>query len=96
MFPLALLLAIPLSPQALAAKPFCGDGNAKGSEQCDGGDLDGQTCSTLGFSEGSLSCETDCTFDTSQCTSAGVTVCGDGVLEGYEECESTDDSACPG
>jgi hypothetical protein len=47
----------------------CGDGfvNA-GSEACDGSNLQGQTCETLGAGTGTLSCFGHCQgFDTSGC-----------------------------
>ena len=54
--------------------PACGDNaiNVAG-EQCDGTDLGGETCATLGFAAGSLAC-TACLLDTSACT------CGGGIL----------------
>jgi hypothetical protein len=49
--------------------PNCGDGTVnQGVEQCDGSDLNGETCSSLvSGSSGILSCSSQCTFDTSQC-----------------------------
>lgn len=49
----------------------CGDGVIGSGEQCDGSDLGGATCSSQGFSGGTLSCSSACTFNTSQCTSGG-------------------------
>lgn len=51
---------------------ICGDGkiNAKG-EKCDLTDLNGETCSTLGYTGGILSCTSKCKFNTSQCTKDG-------------------------
>lgn len=50
----------------------CGNGVARGDEQCDGGDLRSQTCSGLGFTGGgTLLCADDCKFDTTNC-SAGT------------------------
>jgi beta-lactamase superfamily II metal-dependent hydrolase len=83
------------SSTALAGKPFCGDGAVKGEEQCDGADLDGQSCESLGFDAGTLACDLRCGFDTSACVTLSFS-CGDGVVTGYEECEPTDDAACPG
>ena len=40
-------------------------------EQCDGSDLGGATCASLGFTGGTLSCNTNCVFDTSGCTGGG-------------------------
>jgi hypothetical protein len=51
----------------------CGDGVARGFESCDGADLDGQTCVTIGegFTGGTLVCAPDCSFDTSACSGSG-------------------------
>ncbi len=48
----------------------CGDGTIQSGEECDGSDLAGQSCTSRGFSGGTLSCSASCTFSTSQCTSA--------------------------
>ena len=50
-----------------AQPAFCGNGVKEGSESCDGLDLGGQTCTTLGFGSGTLSCNTNCTFNTAGC-----------------------------
>jgi hypothetical protein len=44
----------------------CGDNIVKGSEQCDGTNLNGQTCNTLGYNGGTLSC-TNCAYNTAGC-----------------------------
>lgn len=57
----------------------CGNGVAEGTEQCDGSDLAGATCVSRGFTGGTLSCNANCTFNTSSCTSAApVTPSGGG------------------
>ena len=48
----------------------CGNGIKEGSEQCDGSDLAGQSCTTEGYTGGTLSCSASCTFNTSACTTA--------------------------
>ncbi len=48
-------------------KPRCRDGRVDPGEQCEIGDLAGQTCATLGFFGGNLGCNVDCTFDTDHC-----------------------------
>lgn len=50
-----------------AGLPGCGDDlvNLVG-EQCDGADLGGETCASLGFAGGALACA-GCTFDTAAC-----------------------------
>lgn len=45
----------------------CGTNAVHPGEECDGTDLDGQSCETLGFASGTLACNVDCTFDTSTC-----------------------------
>ncbi len=54
--------------------PECGDGslNAVG-EQCDGGDLGGESCTSIGFGGGTLACDGTCAFDTSGCGSFPAT-----------------------
>ncbi len=48
--------------------PQCGDGTAECSEQCDGADLKGVTCQSIGYSTGTLGCQGDCTLDISGCS----------------------------
>ena len=62
--------------------PVCGDGQIDGSEKCDGSNLGGQSCGSLGFSGGTLSCNNTCQFNTSGCTK-----CGDGKISGSEKCD---------
>ena len=52
--------------------PICSDGvvNVAG-EQCDGSDLDGYTCASLGPMVGILACDGTCKFDTSACEACG-------------------------
>jgi len=45
----------------------CGDGVIEGDEDCEGDDLAGQTCESLGFLGGELSCDEDCSFDITGC-----------------------------
>ena len=66
--------------------PACGDGevNVVG-EQCDGTDLGGEDCSSLGFAGGSLGCDGSCRLDASGC--AAPDSCGDGVVDAPEQCD---------
>ena len=50
--------------------PVCGDLTADDEygEECDGEDLSDQTCESLGFTSGELSCDNNCSFNTSTCT----------------------------
>jgi YVTN family beta-propeller protein len=56
------------SCQCFVAQASCGNGNIESNEECDGQTLGEATCSSLGFSGGTLSCTQSCEFDTSQCT----------------------------
>jgi cysteine-rich repeat protein len=68
----------------------CGNGTAEGTsgqdgyEECDGPDLRGATCNSLGKAEGSLQCGASCTYDISRCS--GV-LCGNAVLDAGEACD---------
>jgi hypothetical protein len=66
----------------------CGNGAIEGGEDCDGSELGSATCVTEGFTGGVLGCNSDCTFDTSACTT-GTGVCGDGILDVGEQCDGT-------
>lgn len=60
-----------------ATGPTCGDGRTEGTEVCDGADLGGATCQSLGFTGGSLSCAADCRARvTSACTGTCTPQCG--------------------
>lgn len=47
----------------------CGNAIIEGGEDCEGLDLNSQTCETLGYAYGTLSCDISCAFDTSLCVS---------------------------
>jgi len=60
----------------------CGDGSIQAgyAEACDGDELAGQSCETLGFYGGTLACLTDCTgFNTTSCAATGA--CGDNLIQ---------------
>ncbi len=63
----------------------CGNGLRETGEACDGADLAGFDCTSVGFSSGTLACTAGCRLDTSQCV--GVSLCGNGILEAGEECD---------
>ncbi|MBU1536652.1 hypothetical protein KKF84_15100, partial [Myxococcota bacterium] len=65
---------------------ICGDNTIQEHEQCDGNNLQGQSCITLGFDGGLLSCNSQCRFDTGQCEGDGG--CGDGILQANEDCDN--------
>jgi len=65
----------------------CGNGIRESAEQCDGDDLAGISCVTLGYAGGNLACTATCTHDTSGCTQTaenctnGVDDDGDGAID---------------
>jgi len=71
-----------------AKNPVCGDEFVDPAEECDGAELGGLSCATLGHynTVGVLGCNEDCSFDRSDCGGR----CGDGVihLEHAEECDA--------
>lgn len=73
----------------------CGDGalDAAG-EQCDGTDLGGDSCASLGFASGTLGCTSACRFDTSACNlggwpATGQTKCWGGFPVAEIDCAGT-------
>lgn len=73
--------------QVSQSNPQCGNGYIQSGEQCEGSNLNGQTCQTQGFTGGTLSCSascqlvnTSCTLVTGQCTD-GTDNDGDGLTD---------------
>ncbi len=58
----------------------CGNGTVEPGEECDGTNLNNETCESLTGYAGPIRCS-DCSFDTSQCT------CGDGSCDAWENQE---------
>lgn len=52
----------------------CGDSVVESPEDCDGTELSGSSCTSLGYDSGTLSCDVSCSFDTSSCTTASTTI----------------------
>jgi hypothetical protein len=46
---------------------LCGNGNIDDNEECDGANLNGQSCTTLQYDSGTLNCDSNCKFDIQQC-----------------------------
>jgi alpha-tubulin suppressor-like RCC1 family protein len=70
----------------------CGDGTIQDvlNEECEFTDLNGESCETLGYYGGTLSCNSDiCSYDLQDCESNGY--CGDGIVQsqGDEVCDGT-------
>ena len=64
----------------------CGNGSVDPGEECDGTDLDGETCMSQGFDRGTLGCTATCRFDKSMCEST----CGNDSIDTGEDCDGTD------
>ncbi|MEM9452630.1 MAG: lamin tail domain-containing protein [Myxococcota bacterium] len=60
----------------------CGDGLVQGNEDCDGDDLNGEDCESLGYPGGRLLCADDCSFDEASCER-----CGNGMVDEGEQCD---------
>ncbi len=74
----------------------CGNGRIDSGEVCDGDDLRGATCASLGLGDGTLGCDGDCGFDDSGCE-IQFGLCGNGVVDegpdphwGPERCDQDD------
>ena len=67
----------------------CGNGQLDAGEDCDGANLNGMTCVSLGagFVSGDLACGADCSFDSSRCVFQVVDPCGNGRLDMGETCD---------
>jgi len=48
-------------------KPKCGNGAKQAAEACDGADLGGMTCGSMGGKTGMLSCTAQCTLNATMC-----------------------------
>ncbi len=68
----------------------CGDHAQDSGEACDGDDLAGESCASLGFAGGTLACSETCTFDTSNCDDDSRFQCGDNTADPGEVCDGTD------
>ena len=63
----------------------CGNDDAQSGEICDGSDLAGTTCVSLGYARGTLLCAAMCdAFDESMCVPS---VCGNDAVETGEQCD---------
>lgn len=70
------------------AAPTCGNGAIDPPEQCDGAALGGATCASVGFAAGgTLTCTAGCAFDTHACRPSELPTCGNGVVNGSEQCD---------
>jgi hypothetical protein len=81
--------SVPSTPApAPSTTPTCGNGKLDTGEACDGSLLGGKTCTTQGFTGGTLSCSSTCTLNTASCTKT-TTLCGNGKIDSGEQCDKT-------
>ncbi len=67
---------------------YCGDLVWQDNhESCEGAELGGATCESLGYPGGTLVCGNTCRFDVSGCI--GGETCGNGVVDDPEQCDGT-------
>ncbi|MBN2725401.1 MAG: hypothetical protein JXR95_15155 [Deltaproteobacteria bacterium] len=85
MIMVALLLVLISGCSEEKAKS-CGNGIVDTGEECDPNALLQEQCNDVGFYGGNLSCNEDCTYNTSGCSGS----CGDGIIDvtDGEECDS--------
>lgn len=60
--------------------PPCGNGVIDSGEDCDQADLDGETCATQGFANGTLACGAGCSLDTTACWNVRFVDNADGTI----------------
>lgn len=69
----------------------CGDGLRDAGEVCDVNDFGGLTCGNFGFDDGELTCSNTITpGDCTQILTPFCSTCGNGVKEGFEQCDGSD------
>jgi len=76
----------PTPDPGIVPAAVCGNGVIETGEQCDGGNINGQTCISKGFAGGTLTCSSSCAFNTSSCL---ATLCGNGVVDSGEQCDGS-------
>jgi hypothetical protein len=61
---------------AIIGTSFCGDGTLDANEDCDGSNLGGASCVTVGYGSGSLACGPGCKYDVSACIAGAFPATG--------------------
>jgi agmatine/peptidylarginine deiminase len=72
----------------------CGNGQVDDlfMERCDGEDLDGEDCESLGYSLGELACDDECDFDVSGCTDGDTDADTDSDSDSDSDSDTDSDS----
>lgn len=73
-----------------APDPSCGNGVAESGENCDGNDMANQSCQSLGYDGGSLTCTSSCAFNRINCYN-DAPQCGD---SSSDECSENQTANC--
>ncbi|MBU1241223.1 hypothetical protein KJ865_16025, partial [Myxococcota bacterium] len=84
----AALLLVSCDEPSSNNTQLCGNGVLDSSEDCDGDLFRGQSCSSLGFEGGYLTCADTCSLDITSCTGYSP-LCGNSILDGVEECDGS-------
>ena len=63
---------------------LCGNGAIDAGEECDFGVIGSGTCASKGFAGGTIACNADCTYDTSECFTSRYVDNGDGTISDNE------------
>lgn len=64
--------------------PICGDDLAEAAEPCDGQDLRGESCESLGHESGTLGCTAACARDATNCSPSLLAIAvGDSIVADY-------------
>jgi hypothetical protein len=61
---------------------LCGNGELDPGEECDGDDLDANSCLLRGYDGGTLTCSAECTFELNECCNDACTAAGESSCDG--------------
>lgn len=87
------VLGTPPLQSKVTCCPVCGNKIIDAGEDCEGSNLNGQTCQTQGYDGGTLSCDGDCFFNVNQCTRE---TCGNKKIDKpAEQCDNSTVDAIP-
>jgi len=91
-FLISLISAFSVGRFSISSPDYCGNELVLGNEECDGVNLGGQTCVSLGYDSGDLSCTGNCTFNELGCVVGGGGGGGGGGGTTRRECNDNFDN----